>query len=282
MSDSGTLYIIATPIGNLADITLRALDIIKIVKTLYAEDTRVTKQLLEHYGIQAKLESLHDFNESKKISSVIDSLQAGHDLGLVSDAGTPLISDPGYKLVIAAQEAGIMVRAIPGPSALTAALSIAGIPTDRFLFEGFLPKSSTERQKLFTLLRYETRSMVFYESAQRIKASLQDAIKVMGSERQAMILREMTKHFEQHIRGDLGSLFQQLDEQAEKIRGEIVFILHGNSSPEDAARIEQAKLLLFDLQQHLPMKEAVAIVSKHTGIRRNQLYALGLEEKDLQ
>jgi len=180
MSDSGTLYIIATPIGNLADITLRALDIIKNVKTLYAEDTRVTKQLLEHYGIQATLESLHDFNESKKLSSVIESLQAGADLGLVSDAGTPLISDPGYKLVSAAQMAGICVRSIPGPSALTAALSIAGMPTDRFIFEGFLPKSSTDRLKLFNLLRYETRSMVFYESAQRIKASLQDCIEIMG------------------------------------------------------------------------------------------------------
>ena len=281
MSDFGTLYIIATPIGNLADITLRALDIIKNVETLYAEDTRVTKHLLEHYGIQAKLQSLHDFNESKKISSIITCLQAGDDVGLVSDAGTPLISDPGYKLVSAAQDAGICVRSIPGPSALTAALSIAGVPTDRFIFEGFLPKSSTDRVKLFKELRFEVRSMVFYESAQRIQAALQDCIKVLGGERKAAVLRELTKHFEQHLCGDLNEIHQQLVDQSEKIRGEIVFILLGDSSPEDAATIEKAKQLLFDLQQHLPLKEAAAIVAKHTGIRRNQLYTLGLEEKDL-
>lgn len=281
MSDFGTLYIIATPIGNLADITLRALDIIKKVKTLYAEDTRVTKHLLEHYGIQAKLQSLHDFNESKKISSLIECLEAGEDLGLVSDAGTPLISDPGYKLVSAAQLAGICVRSIPGPSALTAALSIAGMPTDRFIFEGFLPKSSTDRQKLLNALRYETRTMVFYESAQRIQATLQDCIQVLGGERKAAVMRELTKHYEQHICDDLNQIHQQLAGQSEKIRGEIVFILHGDTSPEDAAGIEKAKQLLLDLQQHLPLKQAAAIVAKHTGMRRNQLYALGLEEKDL-
>ena len=278
MSDYGTLYVIATPIGNLADITLRALDIIKNVKTLYAEDTRVTKHLLEHYGIQAKLQSLHDFNESKKISSVIEQLQSGVDLGLVSDAGTPLISDPGYKLVSAAQQSGICVRSIPGASALTASLSIAGIPTDRFIFEGFLPKSSTERVKLLKTLRFETRTLVFYESAQRIQATIKDFIEVMGSERKAALLRELTKHYEQHICAELGEIQQQLTEQHGKIRGEIVFILHGNTAAENAEALEKAKQLLIDLQQHLPLKEAAAIVSKHTGIRRNQLYSIGLDE----
>ncbi len=280
MSDYGTLYIIATPIGNLADITLRALDLFKNVKTLYAEDTRVTKHLLEHYGIQAKLQSLHDFNESKKISSVIEQLQAGADLGLVSDAGTPLISDPGYKLVSAAQDAGICVRPIPGASALTAALSIAGLPTDRFIFEGFFPKSSTERIKLLNTLRYEARTMVFYESAQRIQATIQDCLAVMGGERKAALLRELTKHYEQHICAQLNEIQQQLAAQTEKIRGEIVFILHGNTSPDDTASVEKAKQLLFELQRYLPLKEAAAIVSKHTGIRRNQLYSLGIG-KDL-
>jgi 16S rRNA (cytidine1402-2'-O)-methyltransferase len=278
MSDYGTLYVIATPIGNLADITLRALDIFKKVKTLYAEDTRVTKHLLEHYGIQAKLQSLHDFNEYKKLSSVIEQLHAGVDLGLVSDAGTPLISDPGYKLVSAAQQSGICVRSIPGASALTAALSIAGLPTDRFIFEGFLPKSSTERTKLLKTLRFEVRTLVFYESAQRIQATIQDCIEVMGSERKAAILRELTKHYEQHICAKLGVIQQQLTGQHAKIRGEIVFILHGNTAEENAETVEKAKQLLFDLQQHLPLKEAAAIVSKHTGIRRNQLYSIGLDQ----
>jgi 16S rRNA (cytidine1402-2'-O)-methyltransferase len=280
MSDYGTLYVIATPIGNLADITLRALDIIKNVKTIYAEDTRVTKHLLEHYGIQANLQSLHDFNESKKISSVIEQLQSGVNLGLVSDAGTPLISDPGYKLVSAAQETGICVRPIPGASALTAALSIAGIPTDRFIFEGFLPKSSTEQLKLLESLRFETRTLVFYESAQRIQATIENCIQVMGGERKAALLRELTKHYEQHICANLDKIRLQLAEQVEKIRGEIVLILHGNNSPQDAAAIENAKTLLLDLQQHLPLKQAAAIVAKHTGIRRNLLYSLGLEEMD--
>jgi 16S rRNA (cytidine1402-2'-O)-methyltransferase len=278
MSDYGTLYIIATPIGNLADITLRALEVIKNVKTLYAEDTRVTKHLLDHYGIQAKLHSLHDFNESKKISSVIVQLQGGVDLGLVSDAGTPLISDPGYKLVSAVQESGICIRSVPGPSALTAALSIAGLPTDRFIFEGFLPKSSTERVKLLKSLCFEVRTIVFYETAQRIQATIQDCIDVMGGERKAAVLRELTKLYEQHICAELGEIQQHLAEQSEKIRGEIVLILHGNTSPEDAAKVEKAKQLLFDLQQHMSLKEAAAIVSKNTGMRRNQLYSLGLEK----
>lgn len=279
MSDFGTLYVIATPIGNLADITLRALDIIKNVKTLYAEDTRVTKHLLEHYGIQATLQSLHDFNESKKITSVIDQLQTGADLGLVSDAGTPLISDPGYKLVLAVQQAGISVRSIPGPSALTAALSIAGVPTDRFIFEGFFPKSSADRVKLLKTLRFEARTMIFYESAQRILSTIEDCITVMGGERKVALLRELTKHYEQHICAELEQVHQQLITQTEKIRGEMVLILHGNHSPENAAVVEKARLLLVDIQQHMPLKEAAAIVSKHTGIRRNQLYALGLQEK---
>lgn len=276
MSDYGTLYVIATPIGNLADITLRALDIIKNVKTLYAEDTRVTKHLLQHYGIQATLQSLHDFNESKRISSVIELLQTGADLGLVSDAGTPLISDPGYKLVSAVQAAGIPVRPIPGASALTAALSAAGLPTDRFIFEGFLPKSSTERRKLLKTLRYETRTIVFYESPQRIQAALQDCIEIMCGERKAAVLRELTKHYEQHICADLNEIHQQLAEQSEKIRGEIVLLLHGNDAPQDAASVDKAKHLLNDLQSHMPLKEAAAIVAKHTGVRRNLLYSMGI------
>ncbi len=277
MSEFGILYVIATPIGNLADITLRALDTIKTVKVLYAEDTRVTQRLLEHYGIQAKLQSLHDYNESNKISSVIEQLQAGNDLGLVSDAGTPLISDPGYKLVAAVQAAGIDVRAIPGASALTAALSIAGLPTDRFIFEGFLPKSSSERNSLFKALQFETRTMVFYESPQRIQASVQACIEVMGGERKAILLRELTKHYEEHISADLRTINEHLSNQTEKIRGEVVFILHGTDSPQDAADMDKAMQLLADLYKHMSLKDAAAIVAKHTGIRRNQLYSLGLD-----
>ncbi len=278
MSDFGTLYIIATPIGNLADISLRALDTIKAVKVLYAEDTRVTQHLLDHYGIQAKLLSLHDFNESKRISSVIEHLQAGSDVGLVSDAGTPLISDPGYKLVASVQDAGLDVRAIPGPSALTAALSVCGIPTDRFVFEGFLPKSSNDRNKRLAMLRFETRTIVFYESPKRIEASIQSCIEFMGADRKAALLREMTKHYEQHFCADLHTIKKQLASQNEKLRGEMVLILHGNDSQEDEVEFEKAMKLLVDLQQHMSLKEAVAIVAKHSGVRRNQLYSQGLKD----
>jgi len=199
----------------------------------------------------------------------------------VSDAGTPLISDPGYKLVSAAQDAGIFVRPIPGASALTAALSAAGLPTDRFIFEGFLPKSSTERQKLLKALRYEKRTLVFYESPQRIQATISDCIEVLGGERKAALLRELTKHYEQHICADLKDMYQQLTEQTEKVRGEIVLILHGDDSPQDAAEVEKAQQLLTALQTHMPLKEATAIVAKHTGIRKNQLYSLGIQKRGI-
>ena len=282
MSEQGTLYVIATPIGNLADITLRALDTIKSVKVLYAEDTRVTQHLLDHYGIQARLRSLHDYNESKRISSVIEELQAGQNVGLLSDAGTPLISDPGYKLVAAVRQAGVEVRSIPGACALVAGLSIAGIPTDRFIFEGFLPKSSNNRIKLFTTLQFEPRTMIFYESPQRIKASIKDCKSVFGGDRQAVLLRELTKQYEEHIYADLNEIHQRLEDQTDKIRGEIVLILHGNISSEDAADLKKATQLLTDLQQYMSLKDAVVIAARHTGIRRNRLYSKGIEESSKQ
>ena len=278
MNNSGTLYVIATPIGNLSDITLRALDIIKEVNILLAEDTRTTKKLLAHYGIQAKLESLHDFNESKKISVLINQLQKGMDMGLVSDAGTPLISDPGYKLVSAAQQANIQIRPIPGASALITALSVAGIPTDRFIFEGFLPKKSSERQAYLQTLKYEMRSMVFYESPQRILQTVQSCIEVFSGQRKAAVLRELTKQFEQHLCGDFDSIKQKLDAHPENIKGEFVLVVSGNESVESAESIDHAKQLLVALQEHLSHKDAVEIVANHTQVGRNKLYSLGLRD----
>ncbi len=277
MSDPGILYVIATPIGNLADITLRALDTIKNVKVLLAEDTRVTKRLLSHYGIQAHLESLHDFNESKKISTLIGQLHSGIDIGLVSDAGTPLISDPGYKLVSAAQNEHIQVRSIPGASAVVAALSVAGIPTDRFIFEGFLPKKTTERQMRLQALQYEARSMIFYEAPQRVELTIHACIEAFGETRNAALLRELTKQYEQHLSGELRQIKQSLHDHPEKIRGEYVLVVDGDDSPESTEFLESARLLLIDLQKHMSHKDAVEIVVKHTGLRRNQLYSLGLE-----
>ena len=279
MSEFGTLFVIATPIGNLADITLRGLDTFRAVKVLYAEDTRVTQRLLEHYGIQATLESLHDFNESKKISQVIEHLQSGDDVGLVSDAGTPLISDPGYKLINAVLETGLMVRSIPGASALTASLSIAGLPTDRFIFEGFLPKSKSERSKLFSALRNERRTLVFYESPKRILSSIKICAEILGGTRKAALLREITKLYEEHISATLDEIAEQLEQQKDKIRGEMVFILQGNQAPIHSTETEKAIELLTELQQHMSLKQAVSLVSKFTGMRRNQLYSIGLQDR---
>ena len=277
MSNQGILYVIATPIGNLKDISLRALDTIKQVKILLAEDTRTTKKLLGHYGIQATLESLHEFNESKKISTVISKLKSGIDIGLVSDAGTPLISDPGFKLILAAQQQNIPVRPIPGASAVITALSVAGIPTNRFTFEGFLPKKASERLTYIQELQYEERSMVFYESAQRIEQTLKACIKVLGGERIATLLRELTKQFEEHLHGELKDIYQALLDHPSSIKGEYVLVVRGNKSSARLESIENAKQLLVDLQTYMSHKDAVEIVAKHTGLARNQLYTLGLE-----
>ena len=280
MSDQGILFVIATPIGNLEDITFRAIDTLKKVKILLAEDTRITKKLLDHYGIQAKLESLHDYNESQKISHVIEQLEKGENVGLVSDAGTPLISDPGFKLVAHAQASGITIRPIPGASALSAAISVAGIPTDRFVFEGFLPRQSTQRIKYLQGLKYEPRTLVFFESPQRIKKSIKDCITAFGGSRKASLLRELTKHYEEHIFGELQDIQQALNNRTESNMGEFVLVIQGSDSNDLSQELESAKSLLADLQMHLSHKDAVEIVAKYSGIKRNQLYSLGLKSND--
>ncbi len=277
MNKQGTLYVIATPIGNLSDITLRALDTLKEVKILLAEDTRITKKLLAHYGIQAKLESLHDFNESKKISGVIQKLLTGMDIGLVSDAGTPLINDPGYKLVLAAQRENIPIRPVPGACAIITALSVAGIPTDRFIFEGFMPKKAADKQARLQAMQCEKRTIVFYESPQRILQTIQTCIEVFGGHRVATILRELTKQYEEHLHGSLQQIQHTLLEQENSLKGEFVLIIAGSDSQEIAETTHKAQQLLADLQRYLSHKDAVEIVARHTDIGRNQLYSLGLE-----
>ena len=279
MSDQGILFVIATPIGNLEDITFRAIDTLKKVKILLAEDTRITKKLLDHYGIQAKLESLHDYNESKKISHVIDWLEQGEIIGLVSDAGTPLISDPGFKLVSSVQARGIPIRPIPGASSLITALSVAGIPTDHFIFEGFLPKNSPERLKTLQALKYEPRTMVFFESPKRIQKSLLDCITAFGDSREAALLRELTKKFEEHFYGRLDDIQQSLFEHQESIKGEFVLVISGCESRNSDKELEFAKSLLAELQQHISHKDAVEIVAKFSGVKRNKLYSLALANK---
>lgn len=277
MADPGTLYIIATPIGNLSDITLRALETIKNVRFLLVEDSRITKKLLDHYGIQARMESLHDFNELGKISILIRRLRAGEDIGLVSDAGTPLISDPGFKLVCAVHEEGITVRPVPGPSAVITALSVSGLPTDRFVFEGFLPKKAAEREAFLRSLQYEPRSIVFFEAPHRILQSIESCIQIFGGSRRAALLRELTKIHEQHLTGTLEQIASSLNDPAQAIKGECVLILHGGALSENTETVEKARLLLTDLQRRISHKDAVEVVARHTGLGRNQLYSLGLD-----
>ncbi len=215
----GILYCVATPIGNLADMTERAKRILSEVDKVYAEDTRVTRGLFNHFGIQNTLASLHDHNESDRVASIRAELEQGMQLALVSDAGTPLISDPGYKLVHALGEAGHKIVPVPGASALIAALSVAGLPTDRFVFEGFLPAKPVSRRKMLEGLKDEPRTLVFYESSHRIADMLEDLAATLGVERQVVVLRELTKLFETTYRGSAGELVQHMCRRYQYVAG---------------------------------------------------------------
>lgn len=237
----GRLDVVATPIGNVADLTPRAREALAAADLVAAEDTRHTGALLRMLGIQAPLQSLHDYNESARVQELIERMRSGAIVALVSDAGTPLVSDPGYALVRAASEAGIPVRALPGPSALTAALSIAGLPTDRFVFEGFLPARATARRARLLALVTEPRTLVFFEAPHRIAATLRDLAALFGGERRAVIARELTKVHESAHRGSLAALLRALDAEPNMARGEITLIIEGASAEvSTSARIEAA------------------------------------------
>ena len=277
----GILYCVATPIGNLADMTERGKRILAEVDKIYAEDTRVTRGLLTHFGIQNTLASLHDHNEADRVASIQAELEQGMQLALVSDAGTPLISDPGYKLVHALGEAGHKVVPIPGASALIAALSVAGLPTDRFVFEGFLPAKSVSRRKCLESVKDEPRTVVYYESSHRIADMLDDVVATLGAERRVVILRELTKLFESIYRGTAGELVAQLAADTNMSRGEFVVVIAGKVLTEDQEQLSalRADSILAVLLEELPVKQAAALAARLTGLPKNQLYkqALALE-----
>ena len=274
----GILYCVATPIGNLADMTERGKRTLAEVDKVYAEDTRVTRGLLTHFGIQNTLASLHDHNEADRVASIRAELDQGMQLALVSDAGTPLISDPGYKLVHALGESGHTVVPIPGASALIAALSVAGLPTDRFVFEGFLPAKTVSRRKLLEALRDEPRTLVFYESSHRIADMLADVVATLGEERKVVILRELTKLFESIYRGSAGALLQQMGQESNMSRGEFVVVVAGQVMTEDQEQLSalRADTVLAVLLEELPVKQAAAIAARLTGLPKNQLYKQAL------
>lgn len=279
---SGVLYVVATPIGHLADISFRALEILKSVHIIYAEDTRHSEKLCRHYGISTPRRSLHSFNEYERVQEILTKLKEGQSIALISDAGTPLISDPGYPLIHAARQTGIIVSPIPGPCALIAALSASGIPCDRFCFEGFLPAKSKARREALAALSNETRSIVFYEAPHRLLDTLQDIALVLGEKRLVCLAREMTKKFETFITLESEALAQWIEQHPEQCQGECVLIVSGviknTENPiEVPEKIEISPTqLLKELMVEMPLKQAAALIAKITGLKKNALYKWGI------
>jgi 16S rRNA (cytidine1402-2'-O)-methyltransferase len=273
---TGRLQVVATPIGNLADLSERAREALAGADIIAAEDTRHTAALLKMLGISKPLLSLHEHNEARRVPALIARLGAGERVALVSDAGTPLLSDPGYELVRRAAAAGFEVSAIPGPSAITAALAIAGLPTDRFCFEGFLPARQGERRTALQALAHEHRTLVFFEAPHRIAASLADMAATLGPQRQAVVARELTKAHETIYRGTLQELAQRASTEANFERGEITLIVHGAAAPAADAGVDEPLLrrTVEVLSKELPPGRVAAVAAKITGATRAAAYAL--------
>lgn len=270
---TSVLYIIATPIGNLGDITQRALDTLRDVDRICAEDTRNTRKLLTHFGIQGDLQALHDHNERQKIAQIKNWLDAGENIALVSDAGTPLISDPGYHLVSELGAEGYKIVPIPGASAIISALSIAGLPTDRFSFEGFLPAKSAGRNKALLANVKEERTQVYYESSHRIVATIEAMTSIYGEQRKVVLARELTKMFEQIYRGDLAGLLEWISLDPMHQKGEFVLMVDGHEEDAESDEITSStEDLLKVLLEELPVKQAAGIAAKITGKKKNDLY----------
>ena len=284
METQGTLYIVATPIGNLEDISARAIAVLKQVDLIAAEDTRHSKRLLQHFAIATPLTSYHDFSSDSEVKKLLDELGVGRSLALISDAGTPLISDPGYRLVEMARSRGISVIPVPGASAVIAALSVAGIPSDRFYFEGFLPAKSTQRCKRLAALAEETSTLVFYESPHRIVACLNDMATVIAEpdKRKVFVARELTKKFESHFLGSLLEAASWVASDENNSRGEFVLVLEGRAT-KLGSDIDALMLKAIDvaelLSAEVSMKRAVALAAQLVGVRKNALYAAMLEKE---
>lgn len=267
----------ATPIGNLRDITLRALDVLKSVAFIAAEDTRVTAQLLKHYGIAAKLTALHEHNEKRVVPRLLAQLAQGNSIALVSDAGTPAISDPGAHLVAAARAAGYSVTPVPGANAAVAALSAAGLATPHFLFYGFLPRRAADRRRELGRLATCPFALVFFEAPHRIRDCVADLRKMLGTERRIVVARELTKLFETIHSCSIGEAVDWLDRDDNRRKGEFVLVVEGATPPE--AGPGEAQRVLAALLSELPLKQAVALATKITGAKKNRLYKLALELK---
>lgn len=277
----GTLYVVATPIGNLGDMSPRAVETLKSVDCIAAEDTRHSAPLLQHFLIGTKTIALHEHNEREYTVKLLERLKAGESIALISDAGTPLINDPGYFLVREARRVGIRVVPIPGPSAVIAALSVSGLPTDKFCYEGFLPAKSKNRLNQLELLRYETRTIVFYETPHRILESMEDMLKVFGPDREVVLARELTKIYETIYSATLSHLVEWVRNDANQQRGEIVLMVKGTDAIPTEAEAISLDHVLTTLLAELPLKQAVDLAIKITRKRKNDVYQRALQLKDL-
>jgi 16S rRNA (cytidine1402-2'-O)-methyltransferase len=276
---AGTLHVVATPIGNLDDLSPRARTTLASVAAICAEDTRHSRQLLSRFGIDTPLLALHEHNEAGLADRLVARLQAGDSLALVSDAGTPLVSDPGFRLVRAARAAGIRVSPVPGASALVAALSVAGLPSDRFVFEGFLPAKPAARRERLAQLASEPRTLLFYESSHRIADTLADAVAAFGADRPAVLARELTKLFETVLDGPLASLRARVEADPDQRRGEFVLLVQGVGDEADA-RIAEGRRLYAKLGAHLPPSTAARLAAELSGAPRKALYGSREDDSD--
>lgn len=278
-NSQGQLYIVPTPIGNLGDITQRALSVLQSVDLIAAEDTRHTGLLLQHFAISARLFALHDHNEQQKAQTLLGKLQEGQNIALVCDAGTPLINDPGYHLVRTCREAGVRVVPLPGPCAAIAALSAAGLPSDRFCYEGFLPAKSKARRDALKAIEQEPRTLIFYESTHRLLESLEDICAVLGDSRYVVLAREITKTWESIHGAPVGELLAWVQGDENRRKGEMVLIVDGFHQQEAALPADALRTLAL-LQAELPLKKAAALAAEIHGVKKNALYKYALEQQN--
>ncbi len=275
----GVLYIVATPIGNLADMSPRAIEVLGSVDLIAAEDTRHSGKLMQHFSVQTPMQALHEHNERELAPRLVKDMLAGLSIALISDAGTPLISDPGFNLLRLARDAGLRVVPVPGPSALICALSVSGLPTDRFVFEGFLPAKSLARKNRLEQLSGETRSLVFFESSHRINNCLQDCEAVFGSQRQAVLARELTKRFETIRCDTLARLRQWVSDDPHQQKGEIVLLVQGRPEADSHRVTPEAERILLVLLEELPIKKAAKLAARISGVNKRALYERALRTR---
>uniref|UniRef100_E6XHT6 Ribosomal RNA small subunit methyltransferase I n=1 Tax=Shewanella putrefaciens (strain 200) TaxID=399804 RepID=E6XHT6_SHEP2 len=277
MDQSVALYIVPTPIGNLGDMSSRAIEVLNQVSLIACEDTRHSGKLLSHFGITTKTIALHDHNERARAQWIVDQLAAGQSIALISDAGTPLISDPGYHLVSHVRQSGFNVIPLPGPCAAITALSASGLPSDRFSFEGFLPSKEKARADKLLALKEDPRTLIFYESPHRIEHSLTTMLEVLGGDRHVVMAREVTKTFETFLSGPVADVLARVSTDPNQQKGEIVLMVHGYHIDDDEAIPTVAINTLKLLCEELPLKKAAAIAAQIHGLKKNALYKYGLE-----